>query len=369
MIPVGDRPILWHIMKWYASWGHDDFILCLGYKGECIKEYFLNYNEALVERLRALERRPRRRAARQRHLELADHVRRHRRQVDDRRAAAAPSRRISATTSTSSRRTATASPTRRFRDMIDRLRTSGKTGLFLSVRPVFNAHVVARGRGRRRPSVEDMQQADVWINGGFFVFRRDILDYINPGEELVVEPFPPADRGGELLAYRYEGFWEPMDTIKDKQRLDALAESGHAPWRLVGAQIADGRLMLRLQLAGRGSRSPCSLHLAAHADDIEIGCGATILALTRARTDVEVTWVVLSAEDERVDEARASARRVPRGGATRGGAVHGFRDGFFPYVGGEVKDVFEALKASVDPDLDLTHTRFDLHQDHRLVAS
>ena len=68
-----------------------------------------------------------------------------------------------------------------------------------------------------------MQRADVWINGGFMVLRRDILDDINPGEELVVEPFRRLIERGELIAYRYEGFWEPMDTIKDKQRLDALA--------------------------------------------------------------------------------------------------------------------------------------------------
>jgi glucose-1-phosphate cytidylyltransferase len=63
------------------------------------------------------------------------------------------------------------------------------------------------------------------------VLRRDILSEIKPGEELVMEPFARLIERGELIAYRYEGFWEPMDTIKDKQRLDALAESGKAPWR------------------------------------------------------------------------------------------------------------------------------------------
>ena len=118
--------------------------------------------------------------------------------------------------------------------MIERLESSGKTGLFLSVRPMFNAHVVDVDEDGVVRSVEDIQQADVWINGGFFVFRRDILDYINPGEELVDEPFQRLIEQGELIAYRYDGFWEPMDTIKDKQRLDALAESGDAPWRRVG---------------------------------------------------------------------------------------------------------------------------------------
>ena len=72
------------------------------------------------------------------------------------------------------------------------------------------------------------------INGGFFVFRRDVLNYINPGEELVEEPFRRLIEREELLAYRYDGFWEPMDTMKDKQLLDQLEESGQAPWRNSG---------------------------------------------------------------------------------------------------------------------------------------
>jgi LmbE family N-acetylglucosaminyl deacetylase len=110
------------------------------------------------------------------------------------------------------------------------------------------------------------------------------------------------------------------------------------------------------------------LALGSHADDIEIGCGATMLALTRARPDIEVTWVVLGAQDVRAEEARASAEIfLERAGETTI-IVRGFRDGFFPYNGAEIKDVFEELKASFDPDIILTHTRHDLHQDHRLVC-
>ena len=119
-------------------------------------------------------------------------------------------------------------------DMIDVLRSSDRTGLFLSVRPIFNAHVVGADADGVVHSVEDIQQADVRINGGFFVFRRNVLDYINPGEELVDEPFKRLIEARELISYRYDGFWEPMDTMKDKQRLDSLAESGRAPWRTKG---------------------------------------------------------------------------------------------------------------------------------------
>jgi LmbE family N-acetylglucosaminyl deacetylase len=118
-----------------------------------------------------------------------------------------------------------------------------------------------------------------------------------------------------------------------------------------------------------GERPPRRvLALGAHSDDIEIGCGATILALTRAQPELEVTWVVLGAKGIREEEARASARAFLRSAGTSDVVVHGFRDGFFPYVGGDVKDVFEELKASMEPDIIFTHTRHDLHQDHRLVC-
>jgi LmbE family N-acetylglucosaminyl deacetylase len=110
------------------------------------------------------------------------------------------------------------------------------------------------------------------------------------------------------------------------------------------------------------------LALGSHSDDIEIGCGATLLALTRARPEIELTWVVLGAEGRREREARASAEAFVAAASRSEIVVQGFRDGFFPYVGGEVKDAFEELKNRLDPDLILTHSRHDLHQDHRLVC-
>jgi len=230
MITVGGRPILWHIMKWYASWGFDDFILCLGYKGESIKEYFLNYKEALsndfvlsnggrdVELLGADISNWRitfvdtgaRSTIGERLLAIAPHL------GDDPYFLATYGDGL------------TDAP---LPAMIERLRTTEKTAMFLSVRPMQSLHVIESDEDGLVTSVEDMQTASVWINGGFFVFRREILDYVNPGEELVVEGFQRLIELGELLAYRYDGFWEPMDTIKDKQRLDAFAESGRAPWQ------------------------------------------------------------------------------------------------------------------------------------------
>lgn len=124
---------------------------------------------------------------------------------------------------------------------------------------------------------------------------------------------------------------------------------------LGGALVDDGRPVRRV------------LALGAHADDIEIGCGATLLALQRSH-ELEVTWIVLSAEGERETEARASADLFLAEASERTVVCHGFRDGFLPYVGGEVKEVFERLKRDLDPQLILTHSRADLHQDHRLVC-
>jgi LmbE family N-acetylglucosaminyl deacetylase len=110
------------------------------------------------------------------------------------------------------------------------------------------------------------------------------------------------------------------------------------------------------------------LAIGCHADDIEIGCGGTLLALCRANPELEVDWVVLAADGPRADEARASAADFLDGIADARVEVHPFRDGFLPYVGGEVKDVFETLKQRVDPQLVFTHAGYDFHQDHRLAC-
>lgn len=239
MITVGNRPILWHIMKWYASWGHTDFILCLGYKAESVKEYFLNYNEALsndfiltnggrdVEllgsdisnwRITFVDTGTRSTIA-ERLLAVAPHL--------------AEEDYFLATYGDG----LTDAP---LPDMVGRLQSSGKTGLFLSVRPIYNAHVVHTNDDGVVLSVQDMEQAEVRINGGYFAFRRDFLDYINPGEEIVDEPFDRLIAQEQLIAYRYDGFWEPMDTIKDKQRLDALADAGEPPWQNGRSRIDAG---------------------------------------------------------------------------------------------------------------------------------
>jgi len=119
-----------------------------------------------------------------------------------------------------------------------------------------------------------------------------------------------------------------------------------------------------------GGSSPIErvLAIGCHADDIEIGCGGTLLRLAARYPGAEVVWVVLTAEGERADEARRSAEDFTAGFRDCRIVLGGFRDGFLPYVGVEVKEFFEALKDEIDPDLILTHQRADLHQDHRLAC-
>jgi LmbE family N-acetylglucosaminyl deacetylase len=109
------------------------------------------------------------------------------------------------------------------------------------------------------------------------------------------------------------------------------------------------------------------LAIGCHADDIEIGCGGTLLTLIRANPELEVDWIVLAAPGKRATEARESAAALLADAGNARVEVHGFRDGFLPYIGGEVKEVFEALKERVEPQIVLTHAGYDFHQDHRLA--
>ncbi len=126
--------------------------------------------------------------------------------------------------------------------------------------------------------------------------------------------------------------------------------------------------MLTFRLDEALGDAPTVLALGAHSDDIEIGCAGTILRLAELAPAARVHWVVLSGIGARGEEARASAANLLPDFASSTVVVEEFRDGFLPYHGAAVKDLFEALKSDVSPDLILTHQRDDLHQDHRLVC-
>ncbi len=125
--------------------------------------------------------------------------------------------------------------------------------------------------------------------------------------------------------------------------------------------------MLQLPLNGSGKPARV-LCLGAHCDDLEIGCGGTVMQLVAAQPDIEIDWVIFSSNPRREQEARASAADFLAGSARSGIDIRQFRNGYFPYIGTEIKDCFEQLKSTANPDLILTHWREDMHQDHRLIG-
>jgi len=125
--------------------------------------------------------------------------------------------------------------------------------------------------------------------------------------------------------------------------------------------------MLKLTFDSEERSVGTVLCLGAHCDDIEIGCGGTILSLIRRYPGLRVHWIVLSSDQERSEEARRSATRFLEGAGEREIVIQEFRNGFFPYEGQRIKEYFESLKR-ISPDVVFTHYRHDLHQDHRLVS-
>jgi glucose-1-phosphate cytidylyltransferase len=235
MIRIGNRPILWEIMRYYAAWGHSEFVLCLGYKGDVIREYFLNYNEALFNDF-VLEGH----GAGARVELLQRDIGNWRITFVDTGMQSTIGERLKAVEGylndddeffATYGDGLTDAP---LDEMVDAFRSSGRLVQFLSVRPEVNQHRVITDDHGVVTSVVAMNDSDVRINGGFFVCRRDLLDWIEPGDELVEETFARLIPRGEVVAFPYEGFFGPMDTIKDRQRLEALHESGRAPWRKVG---------------------------------------------------------------------------------------------------------------------------------------
>jgi glucose-1-phosphate cytidylyltransferase len=229
MITIGDRPILWHIMKYYASFGYRNFVLCLGYKGEVIKQFFLDYNEALSNdfvltgggtRIELISS-----DIHDWSITFVDTGLQS--SIGERLLRIRPYLGDDEIFLANYGDTLTDAP---LPDMIDVLRKSDAAALFLGSRPTYNFHVATMDSSNRVLELEDVTRAGLWINAGYFVLRREIFDYMREGEELVEEPFRRLIAARKLIAYPYEGFWAPMDTLKEKHNLDALLESGQAPW-------------------------------------------------------------------------------------------------------------------------------------------
>jgi glucose-1-phosphate cytidylyltransferase len=115
--------------------------------------------------------------------------------------------------------------------MVDRFRKSGKLACFLAVRPPLTYHLAEIEPDGRVSEFRSSDRSEMWINAGYFVLRPEIFDYMNEGEELVLEPFSRLIEADQLMAYKHEGFWRCMDNLKDRQVLEEMVEKGQMPWR------------------------------------------------------------------------------------------------------------------------------------------
>jgi glucose-1-phosphate cytidylyltransferase len=231
MIPIGSRPVLWHVMKYYAHFGFTDFVLCLGYKAEAIKHFFLTYSEAMANDFVLSD------GGASVHLLKTDIHNWNITFVDTglRSSIGERLRAVRDHLADDELFLANYGDTLTDADlpaMIERARDADVTASFLAVRPNHSFHVVSMDEAGLVHGLHDVLRSDIWINGGYFVLRREILNQLRPGEDLVEEPMRRMLAQGQVLAQQHDGFWAPMDTLKDKQRLESLHDSGDAPWQI-----------------------------------------------------------------------------------------------------------------------------------------
>ena len=229
MVDIGYRPMIWHLMKYYAHYGHKDFILCLGYRGDYIKNYFLKYDECLSNDFVLAH------GGREVHLYNSDISDWTITFVDTGLNSNIGQRLKAVARFLEGEEMFMANYTDGLSDLnltaySDHFSRQNKVAGFLAVRPSQSFHHVIYEESGLVTSIEAIDQGDFWINGGFFIFKKEIFDYIQDGEELVLEPFQRLIAERELVAYRNPGFWACMDTFKEKRMFDELYAGGQPPW-------------------------------------------------------------------------------------------------------------------------------------------
>jgi glucose-1-phosphate cytidylyltransferase len=231
MVNIGYRPILWHVMKYYAHYGHKDFILCLGWKADYIKQYFLNYDECVSNDFV---------------LSSGGHsIKLLNSDIQDWNITFVDT----GTASNIGQRLKRVEPLLQgdkmflanytdglsdvaVPDLIDFHNRRNATATFVAIRPTQTFHMVNADSDGRVRQLTPVADADIWINGGFFVLEREIFSYLKEGEELVDAPFRRLAAAQKLAALKHEGFWGCMDTYKDKQTMDDMVNSGNTPWQV-----------------------------------------------------------------------------------------------------------------------------------------
>jgi glucose-1-phosphate cytidylyltransferase len=231
LVNIGYRPILWHIMRYYAHFGFKDFVLCLGYRGDLIREYFTGYREWLTNDFTLSDG--------GRKLELLSN------DLDDWRItfvdtglhANIGERLMRVRRFVENEEVFLANYADALTDLpLDRQLAEfvrrGSTVSFAAVPPAQSFHGVRSERDGIVTDFGSMRDAGFWINGGYFCMTPRIFDEMKEGEELVEEPFQRLVAKRTLLAYRHDGFWQQMDTLKDKITYDRMESRGDCPWKL-----------------------------------------------------------------------------------------------------------------------------------------
>jgi len=231
LVTIGYRPIIWHLMRYYAHFGHNDFLLCLGYRGDLIRDYFLNYSEAMTNDFTL--------HARDRRVEL------HSRDVHDWKITFVDTglhsnigqRLLRVRSYVENEPMFLANYADGLSDVpldeqVEQFRSRDAVATFAAVRSGQTFHAAHATEDGTVMSIGPMTDEPLWINGGFFVFRPQIFQYLEEGEELVEKPFARLIAEQKLLMFRWRGFWQAMDTFKDKISFDRMEAKGDCPWML-----------------------------------------------------------------------------------------------------------------------------------------
>lgn len=235
MISIGHHPILWHIMWYYSHYGHHDFVLCLGYQANIIKQYFFAlrpeiYSDCII-------------SDKGKHIEILGNERPDwritlvdtglHRNIGERLLAVKHLVQDEEIFLANYSDGLTDAP---LSSIIENFKKSDKIACFVAVRPPFNFHLTEFDKDGSVNRFFSSQETDIWINGGYFIFRNEIFNYIREGEELVLEPFKRLIKKRQLTAYRHQGFWRAMDTLNDKRILEEMVERGEMPWHIFPQQ-------------------------------------------------------------------------------------------------------------------------------------
>lgn len=228
LVGVGVRPILWHLMRYYAHYGHKDFILCLGYRGDLIREYFLNYREELSNDF-VLSSGGRTELLRSDIQDWRITF------VDTGMHANIGQRLLAVREFVKGEKVFLANYADGLSDVpldkhIDSFMRADVIASLVGVRTAQSLHAILANEDNYVHRIGAIADAGFWINGGYFVLRQEIFDYMEPGDELVEAPFERLIEKRKLLVYRHDGFWQSMDTFKDKIAFDRMEARGECPW-------------------------------------------------------------------------------------------------------------------------------------------